>query len=238
MELQKTNALKYQWVKLCLYAGSGWGKTSMFGSLPEEETIIVDIEKGLMPLQDKSYMAFPVDDGQLKANLDAIILAAKTNSTYLGVDFKKINYICLDSITRLSKRVIDLLRTNPKYADPKNSMLLWGDFTTVVGKVIRDFISLDKHIVFTALVDESSSTRMPMMDGAKEQASLVGYFDEIFYGTQDEAGLRKVYTSPLPAFTAKDRSGRLPKIINLKENERLDLVKVINKILNKEVKNV
>lgn len=236
MKKTMTNDIAYQWVKLIVYANAGWGKTLMLGTLPEENTLIVNLEKGLLTLQDRNFMSLDPDDGQLKANLDGIILAAKNNATFCEVDFSKIEYICLDSITRLSKRIIDLLRTNPKYADPKNSMLLWGDFTTVVGKLIRDFISLDKHVIFTALVDESSSTRMPMMDGAKEQASLVGYFDEIFYGTQDESGLRKVYTSPLPAFAAKDRSGKLPKIIALKDEEKFDLVKVISRILNKEVK--
>lgn len=232
MELQKTNQISYQWVKLLIYANHGWGKTSTFLTLPEEETIIIDIEKGLMPLRGKPYSAFNVDSPPgLQTNLDSILIALKTNSKFMEIDMSKVRYVCIDSVTRLSKRIIDLLRLDPKYNDPKNSMLLWGAFTSIVGKYLRDFINLDKHVIATALVDDSTSSKMPMMDGAKEQAALASYFDAILYGTNDENSQRILYTSPLPTVTAKDRSGNLPKVIVFKNNEPVDLVKIKDRIL-------
>lgn len=220
MNVTNTKDLHSHQVKVMVYGQSGIGKTTLLGTLPESETLIISAESGLLCLQDKS-----IDVVEAK-NYEAVraVFASLTKNEDSG----KYKFICIDSLTEISDLLVKNLKAREEYKNPSNALKLWGEFSETIIGLIKAFRDLPRHVVFTALSDDVNDggiiTKKPMISGNKAQQLMPSFFDEVFYISVNEDKQRVINTQPSHQFVAKDRSGKLDAA------EQPDLMNIIRKI--------
>lgn len=221
MELKTTKGLHASKVKAIVYADSGMGKTTLLGTLPEEKTLIVSAESGLLCLNDKDISVVEIREW---SDLQEVYKNLTKNP-----DWEKFEYVCLDSLTEMSDKLVSMLESSPEFRDPKMALKMWGEYSKRMTATIKAFRDLDKSVVFTALpedvLDGGTVTKKPYIKGSAVQKMLNSYFDEVFYLCIDEStDSRHLQTQPSSSATAKDRSGKLDAY------EQPNLTNIINKI--------
>ena len=221
MELKNTKGLHASKVKALIYAESGMGKTTLLGTLPEAETLIVSAESGLLCLNDKNIAVAEINSWH---DLQEVYKNLLRNPEW--AHFK---YVGIDSLTELSDMLVTTLENSPEFRDPKMALKMWGEFSKRMTSTIKVFRDLDKAVIFTALaediLDSGAVIKKPYIKGKAVQRMLASYFDEVFYlsvnSTTEE---RELQTQPSTAIQAKDRSGKLNNY------EEANLTTIINKI--------
>lgn len=217
MEIKSTRGLHSLRIKAIIYGASGVGKTSLFGTLPEHEVLIISAESGLLCLGDKDIAALEITSW--KEIQQAFVIAKESEYKTIGVD----------SLTEIAAILARQLETEPEYKDARNAMKLWGEYDRRLTAFIKAMRGLDKNIVLTALpeqVNDSGNLILkPYIKGQATQRLLESYFDEVFYLSIDAAtGERILQTQPTSNISAKDRSGKLADI------EQPDLALIFGKI--------
>lgn len=225
MELKTTKGLHARQIKALVYGDSGMGKTTLLGTLPESETLIVSAESGLLCLDDKDIAVVEINHWN---DLKSVYANLKKNDGWA-----KFNYVCLDSLTELSDKLVSMLERSSEYKDPKMALKMWGEFSKRMTATIKAFRDLDKSVVFTALpedvLDNGTVIKKPYIKGSAVQRMLASYFDEVFFLTKDEATEeRLLQTQPSTNITAKDRSGKLSSYENPNLTEIINKIKGIN----------
>lgn len=221
MELKSTKNLHSSKVKAIIYADSGMGKTTLLGTLPESETLIVSAESGLLCLNDKDVAVVEINRW---GDLQEVYKNISKNPEW--AHFK---YVGIDSLTELADMLISTLENSPEFRDPKMALKMWGEFSKRMTATIRAFRDLDKTVIFTALpediLDNGAVIKKPFIKGKAVQKMLASYFDEVFYlsvnATTEE---RELQTQASTSVLAKDRSGKLNNY------EEANLMTIINKI--------
>jgi hypothetical protein len=143
---------------------SGAGKTFALGTLPQEETLILALDPGILTLKDKNIDVWKietVDDlgvayGELK-------------------DGTKYKYVCIDSLTELSEMIFASLK--PQFTKSQ-TFALYDEFSTKMVKFIKAFRDLtDYHIFMTTLLKDSDHGQV--IDVAQKSLGnrLPAYFD-------------------------------------------------------------
>lgn len=221
MQLTTTKGLHASKVKAIVYADSGMGKTTLLGTLPEDKTLIVSAESGLLCLNDKDIAVV-----EIKAWGD---LQEVYKNLTKNPEWAHFEYVALDSLTELSDKLVFTLENLPEFRDPKMALKMWGEYSKRMTATIKAFRDLDKSVVFTALpedvLDGGVVTKKPFIKGSAVQKMLNSYFDEVFYLCIDESSdSRHLQTQPSTSATAKDRSGKLNAY------EQPNLTDIINKI--------
>lgn len=197
-------------INAIIYGESGLGKTSLIKNLPAEDSLIINVENGLLSLGD-----YPVDFVDAKTVKDVLDLLKQ-------VDMKKYKTVFIDSITELSQNHYTLLKK--KYEQIERSenkkpgsmgIRLWGDFLedfSVLFKTLRD---LKKNVVAFSLVKEHEDSgiveKLPDVYG-KSSKRIVAWFDECLYMHMNKENERKFLTEKANNIMAKDRSGKLDKV--------------------------
>jgi len=219
MEIKTTKGLHTDNIKFVIYGKSGIGKTTLIGTLPEEDVLIISAEAGLLSLSDKQIA----------------VLEAKTWNdvrTAAGIAFKdeKYKYIGMDSLTEIAAMLVKDLKQRPEYQNPKNALKLWGEYDEKLTAFLKFLRDSKKGIIMTALPEDVQDggylIKKPLIKGKSTQAMLCSYFDQVFYMTRNEEGQRMLRTQPTEEYEAKDRSGKL------NEEEEPNLMAIINKIKN------
>jgi phage nucleotide-binding protein len=221
MELKSTKGLHSSKVKALVYAESGMGKTTLLGTLPEAETLIVSAESGLLCLDDKDISVVEVNKWN---DLQEVYKNLAKNP-----EWSHFKYVGIDSLTELADMLIFTLENSPEFRDPKMALKMWGEFSKRMTATIKAFRDLDKCVIFTALpedvLDNGAVIKKPYIKGKSVQKMLASYFDEVFYltvnATTEE---REIQTQPSTSIQAKDRSGKLDSF------EAANLTTIINKI--------
>lgn len=221
MELKSTKGLHSSKVKALVYAESGVGKTSLLGTLPEAETLIVSAESGLLCLDDKNIAVVEINKW---GDLQEVYKNLTKNPEW--AHFK---YVGIDSLTELADMLISTLENSPEFKPSNMALKMWGEYSKRMTSTIKAFRDLDKSVVFTALpedtIDNGAVIKKPFIKGKAVQRMLASYFDEVFYLSIDPATEeRQVQTQPSEAIQAKDRSGKLTAF------EEANLTTIINKI--------
>jgi hypothetical protein len=221
MELKTTKGLHSSKVKALVYAESGVGKTSLLGTLPEAETLIVSAESGLLCLDDKNIAVVEINQwGDLQEVYKNIVK---------NPDWAHFKYIGIDSLTELADMLVLTLSNSPEFKPSNMALKMWGEYSTRMTATIKAFRDLDKSVIFTALpediIDNGAVIKKPFIKGKAVQRMIASYFDEVFYLSIDPATEeRQVQTQPSEAIQAKDRSGKLAAF------EEANLTTIINKI--------
>lgn len=223
MEIKTTQGLHSEQVKMLIYGQSGIGKTSLLGTMPAAETLIVSAESGLLCLADKA-----IDVTEVKS-YDAV----RAVYAYLAKneDEGKYKYIAIDSLTEISDLLVKHLKAKDEYKNPSNVLKMWGEFSDTMIGLVKAFRDLPRHVAFSALSDDVNDggiiTKHPLISGNKAQKLLSSFFDEVFYLSINQDNEREVFTQPTHSFIAKDRSGKLASF------EAPDLTQIIAKIQGK-----
>lgn len=221
--IKNTKDKSNTFVNIIVYGNSGTGKTSLVKTLPEEDTLVVSLEDGLLSLDGHSYD----------------YINAKTISQIMEIvnspEIEKYKTVVIDSITELSQNVF--LELSKKYTEIEKrenkkpgsmAMKLWGDFSSQFSVLFKELRRLEKNIVAIALPTEKENAaglmeKKPDVYG-KSSDRIIAWFDECFYMYVDGEGKRLLLTETAKNTMAKDRSGKLAKTINADIGEVLSTI--------------
>lgn len=221
MDLKSTKGLHATKVKALVYAESGMGKTSLLGTLPEGDTLIVSAESGLLCLNDKDISVVEINQW---SDLQLVYKNIVKNP-----DWSHFKYVGIDSLTELADMLVNTLENSPEFKDPKMALKMWGEYSKKMTATIKAFRDLDKTVIFTALpedvLDNGAVVKKPFIKGKAVQRMIASYFDEVFFLSVNAAtDEREIQAQPSTSIQAKDRSGKLEAF------EEANLTTIINKI--------
>jgi energy-coupling factor transporter ATP-binding protein EcfA2 len=204
-----------------LIAGeSGAGKTYLARTLPNDDTLIISKESGLLSLKGTNIEVLEIETFDDFAEL---VLAIKNG------DIKKSN-VYIDSLTDILDTQVAALKE--KYPNKKDSFKMWDEYTSAAIwaiKTLRD--SKGYNIIFTCLTaqEKDGTELVDQFDfsGSKLKYKIKSFFDLAFHLKTfdgEDGKFRGLVTSNEESKLAKDRSGCLLPI------EKPDLTYIIDKI--------
>jgi hypothetical protein len=212
---------------MMIYGESGTGKTTLAGSADAvpmmRPVLVVDIEGGTESLRH----AYPeVELVRVKTWKE---MQGLYNVLYDGNS--GFQTVVLDSLTEIQKFnmdqvMIELMGNRPDLDPDIPGMREWGKSLEQVRKMVRGFRDLPVHTIFTALAKSDKDaksgivTMKPSLPGklADEVAAfldIVGYYytKEITNDEGEPEQKRLLLTQKTEKNVAKDRSGRLPVVV-------------------------
>ena len=209
MKLISTKDVHSNGVKMVMYGASGAGKTTLIKTLPTP--FIISSESGLLALADVDIPAVEVTtEADLK---EAYEYARKS-------DYET---VCLDSISDIAESI--LAEYKGKFTDGRQAYGALGD---TIGKYLRKFRSLNKHVYITAKEGKSEINGVaivaPSMPGNTLTTNIPYIFDLVLRLEANKKGERIIHTQSTFTQTCKDRSGKLDN------KEAPDLGAIIKKI--------
>lgn len=177
LRVTNTQEKELRFIRALVYGESGIGKTKSLGELPEDKTLIVVTERGLLPLQKQNYRAVMVESWEDVRDLYRALYGAKTEkdgSITVMIDGKTIPHIrivAFDSMTELARLCVKHMmqvdrpalikaRTKGKTEEKENVDTMyeeqmqtedWGVLSDRLGGYIAAIVKLPVHIIFTAL---------------------------------------------------------------------------------------
>ena len=229
LEILKSNELKQEGIAVLLYGPSGFGKTTLLGTLPEGKTLICDMEGGTSSISDRAH------------DVIRIKTLKELTELYEALQNGELNYrfVAFDSSSELEKS-IQFSRKNLK-GKTFMSMREYGETAEIMREYVRKFRNLKYQgitVVFTALemlVDivsetETRSKRVPLVS-RKFYEEFCGLMDLVGRLVIDkESGDRAILFEGNDHFLAKTRI----KVVNPVESP--DLTVLFRKIYGIEPK--
>ncbi len=220
MDIQKTNELEFHHIFAIIVGSSGSGKTTLAGTLPDNETLIISAESGLLSLRRKE-----IDFVKVKSFDDLISIFNKLKN---GMKYK---HIFIDSITEIGEIVFSHYK--PQFDKSKN-FALYEAYSETMTRLLKSLRDMDKYNIWLTCLDklgDKDGSDTVTLDLVQKSLSkkIVSFFDEVFYLTSiDKDGEKKRFISTDNTYIdfAKDRSGALDKF------EKPDLGLITNKIFN------
>lgn len=218
-----------QYLNMLIYGHSGVGKTRLAASAAAVEelspVLFIDIEGGTMSIRD----VYPdVDRVRVKSMMDM-------QNTYQAIRDGKLEYktIVLDSLTEIQKFSMlqimkELLQEEPERDPEVPGLREWGKNAEQTRRLIRAFRDLPVNTIFTALAAEerdkyNKSHLKPSLNG-KLSSEAQGFLDIVVYmyiKEVDGEQVRLLLTSSTESVQAKDRSDRLPPVV---ENPTMETI--------------
>lgn len=231
LNIQKTMDVSNNYLNIFIWGDPGGGKTTFSGTVEyKAKTLILSAESGLLSLRNL--------DG---ANIDYVTIdrfeKLEEVFHYLKNDKHPYQAVAMDSITEIQKVCMDKILEDEKI--DKARIQDWGTLNSKMERLIRAFRDLPMHFIATGLaeseVDKTTGEVriVPLLQG-KFQKSIAAYFDEVFYAYTKQVGDEIKYfilTKNSGKVTAKDRSGKLPQVI-----ESPTFTKVYDLIFNQQTK--
>lgn len=167
--MQKINTaqVEHHHIFALICGKSGAGKTHALGTLPNDETLILSLESGLLTLKDKKIDVWKIE------NVDDLSEAYRELRS--GTQYK---YVCIDSLTELSDMVFAGLKPQFKKSQ---TFALYDEFSTRMTAFIKAFRDLEQYHVFvTTLLKDTEDGNV--IDVAQRSLGnrLPAYFDFTF----------------------------------------------------------
>jgi hypothetical protein len=215
-----TEAIEY--INLLVYGNSGVGKTVLCGSAQEvpsmRPVLMIDVEGGSFSLRD----FYPeVDVVRVDSWRD---MQTVYDSLYNGEGGYQT--VILDSLTEIQKFSMSTIMRSVKKEDPNRDEEVpgireWGKNLWQVRAVVRGFRDLPMNVLFTALADHERDQRTGLDKSTvgiqgRSRTEVPGFVDFVVYmymKFHDESNKRFLLTQQTEKETAKDRSNKLPKIV-------------------------
>lgn len=223
---------------MLVYGNPGVGKTVLAGSadvVPEMRPVLfLDVEGGTLSLRDR-YPEVEVVRVQSWNDIQKVYDALFNRQT----EYKT---VVVDSLTEIQKfsmyTIMDfVVRKDPDRDPDVPSMREWGKNIEQIRKLVRAFRDLPINTIFTALEKSEKDTRTgvvsikPYLSG-KLADEVAGFMDIVSYQytkVQDGEVKRLLLTSATEKQVAKDRTGRLPIVL-----EEPNMDKIYDVILRQE----
>ena len=230
MKVLNTNDITPTKINVLIIGDSGVGKTYCARTL-KGKTLVLSFESGLLSLKDSGidYIEFNSKD-EIKNVTDLVKVLS-------GDLIREYDNIYFDSLTAIADCFIAYCKN--EYPDPRQTLQMFGALKKKLSGFIKYTRDLDKNIYFTALpktTTDDVGRRFTNADIPGSLSSSLGqYFDFVFYlqiHKKDDENIRAFLTANRDGFLGKDRSGKL------NEFEVADLGLVINKVFNKDEKDV
>lgn len=228
MQLSSLEDIVSERVVALIVGRSGAGKTSLAKDLPEDRTLIISVESGLLALK-KYKLKTKVKEIKTMKDLKDVYLFLSQDETK-----KQFDNVFIDSITELGEVLLAELKTSKEYLDPKMALKMYGqyndDFTAFV-KAVRD---MKPYSIFFTCLNSYEKDGLQMVEefnfpGAKVKANIKAWFDLVMkYEIFEADGIkhRMLITDDSINPLAKDRSGMLDQY------EKANLQAIKEKILS------
>lgn len=203
VNLESTSTVSSSGLKVCVYGGSGSGKTVLTTTLPSP--VILSAEGGLLSIADAGLPFVDIDG--MEALREAYAWLSDSDEA------KQFESVTLDSISEIAEVCLATEKAVAK--DPRAA---YGEMQTTMSEVIRLFRDLPKNVYFTAKMEKSQDELgrvlyAPSMPGQKLGQSLPYFFDVVaaLRTEKDADGTiqRALMLHSDGVWQAKDRSGKL-----------------------------
>ena len=220
---------------ICIYGRTGTGKTTLVGTMPGNGFLIDtrSIEGGNFVLEDKADR-ITVTDVTSWNEIDDIFwaLMKKDKVALPGVDFDKLKWVCIDSITGMQKLAIrKIIKERDLDADPHQiTQNEYGKIGQLVGELVYRFRTLPYATVFTAQERKHGGGEdgEPVMMGPDVSPSSLGSLvtSLMLIGrlSVDSEGKRIMRVQPHSLYVAKSRSKPGKNLPALLEEPNLEVI--------------
>lgn len=142
MEVQNTNEIATDGtVNICIYGPSGIGKTTLATTLNKGETLILNMEKGLLSIAGSGIDYVNIFS---TADLSEAYKQLTENPVWMG----KYKNIVLDSISDLSETILG--EEKKKNADGRAA---YGSMASMMLPIIKQFRNLNYNVIFITKLD-------------------------------------------------------------------------------------
>jgi phage nucleotide-binding protein len=211
---------------MLIYGDSGTGKTTLAGSADEvpamRPVLFVDIEGGTESLRHSYPEVEQVRVTSWKEMQQVYDVLHSGEHEY--------STVVLDSLSEIQKFNMytimnDMTQKRPDLDPDVPRMREWGKNLEQMRKFVRGFRDLDMHTIFTALntTDKDQKTGLttmkPQLSG-KLANEVAAFLDIVVYyyvkqiGSDEDAEFKRLLlTQKTDSQVAKDRTGRLPMVI-------------------------
>lgn len=204
-----------QYLKMLVYGGPGVGKTVFSSTAPN--VLFCDAEAGVLSIANKDIDMVKITNFSQTISIYEFLLA----------DNHKYEAVVLDSLTEIQLKSMDVVlkyeySKNPNRDPDIPTLKDWGKSTEQIRKMVRAFRDLPMHVIFVCLStdvkDELTGAlyTKPALPG-KLSDRVCGYVDIIGYldirKDTDGKPIRKMLFQPYSNVVAKDRSGKLPLVM-------------------------
>lgn len=209
MNLTSTDAKELRYIRALVYGDTGAGKTTSLNTLIPDRTAIALCERGTLPLQDKDFPVFHLENWddvgalykmfaypeKMEEGPNKVIVA---RTTVLVIDsLSEVADLCWAQILHKDRPALMKERADAKgKADAKTSpegiyadsatMEDWGVFGNKMMRLISAYCHLPLHVIFTCGADtqrdkqSNDTNRLPAL-GGKTARKCLALFDLVLY---------------------------------------------------------
>jgi hypothetical protein len=210
------NTVATKRIKILLYGLSGMGKTTMAATFPKP--IFLDLEGGMLSVRKYSPYRYPADHNKDIRRYEEVVDFYEMVRTRKNPPFET---IVIDSLNELqllvAQYVVKKYSKVKRQYDDQLTLADYGKANRDFSKVVRLFLKLPFHVVFTAAStqkqfgDDTDVMISPKFVGAQVGPDIQRMMDMIGYcfsrPTPNGSGEHYVSFRMTPKYLAKDRLG-------------------------------
>jgi phage nucleotide-binding protein len=221
-------------INMLIYGKSGVGKTQLAGSadaVPSmRKVLVMDVEGGTLTLGH----SYPDVDVVRVKNWDEIA----DLYDFLEAGNHEYRTVIIDSLTEaqkfnmsavMAKRILEREEKGEVQDPDVPDMRAWGKNIEQIRKFVRAFRDLEMNTIFTALAKEEKNPRtgaiekMPYLSG-KLAGEVAAFLDIVVYYYVkyfNDEQIRIICTQATDDVVAKDRTGKLPELLEFPTMEEI-----------------